>query len=119
MEADRALLHEERLVGDGERDVHRLLDEDHGDALFLELLDDGEELLDDERCEPERELVDHEHVGLGEERHREREHLLLTTGQLRRRVVQPVRSAGKRLSACSVAVFAYVAVAPVHPDAQP
>ena len=86
VEADRALLHEEGLVGDGERDVHRLLDEDDRDALFLELLDDGEELLDDERCETERQLVDHQHVGLGEEGHRDREHLLLTARQLRRRI---------------------------------
>ena len=83
VEADRALLHEERLVGGGERDVDRLLDEDHGHTLVAELLDDGEQLLDDERRQAERQLVDHEDVGFGEERHRQREHLLLAARQLR------------------------------------
>ena len=49
----------------------------------LELAHDGEQLLDDDWREPERQLVDHQHVGLGEERHREREHLLLAARQVR------------------------------------
>ena len=89
MEADRALLHEERLVRSGERDVHRLFDEDHRHTLVAELLDDGEQLLDDEWCETERELVDHEDVGLGEESHREREHLLLAARELRGGIAEP------------------------------
>ena len=59
-----------------------------GDALLAEPLDDLEQLLDDERREAERQLVDHEERRLGEERHRQREHLLLTTGELRGGVAQ-------------------------------
>ena len=52
-------------------------------------LHDLQQLLDDERREPERQLVDHEELRLGEERHREREHLLLAARELRGRVAEP------------------------------
>ena len=39
LEAHLALLHEDGPVGDGGRDVERLLDDDHRDALALEALD--------------------------------------------------------------------------------
>ena len=60
-EADRAALHEVGPLGDGERDVHALLDEDDGDAGGGEALDDRQQLPDDQRRQPERELVDQQH----------------------------------------------------------
>src|SRR5258705_11481962 len=54
--------HEHRAVGNRERDVHGLLDDDHRDALGLQALDDTEELLDHERSEAERELVDEQQL---------------------------------------------------------
>ena len=51
-ELDLTLLHEDRPVGDGERDLERLLDDDHRLACGLELIDDLEQLLDDGRSEP-------------------------------------------------------------------
>ena len=95
-EADLTLLHEHRTIGDRERDVQRLLDDDHRQALFLERADDLEHLLHDDRREPERELVDDEHLGFVQQRHREREHLLLPARQiLRRRVAVARASIGK------------------------
>ena len=116
VEPDRALLHEERLVGGGERDVHRLLDEDHGDALLAELLHDVEELLDDERRQAERQLVDHEQLGLGEERHGQREHLLLATRELRRGVVEPAAQRGEEVERVLGRRLGVRVVAPVDPQ---
>ena len=63
---------------------------------FLERADDLEHLLDDDRREPERQLVDDEHLGLVDQRHRQREHLLLAARQiLRRRVAAGRASIGK------------------------
>jgi hypothetical protein len=116
VKADGPLLHEECLVGRGERDVHRLLDEDHRNALVLELLDDREELFDDKGREPEGELVDHEDVGLGEERHCEREHLLLAAGELCGRVAQPAPQRREEVQCLLGGGLRVLAVAAVHPQ---
>src|SRR4051812_17462683 len=63
-EAHAALLEEHGAIRDRERDVERLLDDDDGQAVALQLLDDGEQLLDDDRRQAERELVDEQHVGI-------------------------------------------------------
>ena len=68
-EAHLALLHEEGLGGDRQRHVDRLLDQDDRAAAAVDLADDLEQLPDDRRGEPERELVDDEQLGLGDERH--------------------------------------------------
>ena len=44
-------------------------------------VDDVQQLLDDQRRESERQLVDHQQLRLRDERLREREHLLLAAGQ--------------------------------------
>ncbi len=89
-EADLAALHEVRPVGDGERDVHALLDEHHRHAVGGHALDDRQELADDHRREPERQLVDQQHLGPHDEAHREREHLLLAAGQVGGGRVEPL-----------------------------
>ena len=116
VEPDRALLHEERLVGGGERHVHRLLDEDHGDALLAELLHDVEELLDDEGRQAEGQLVDHQQLGLGEERHGQREHLLLATRELRRGVVEPAAQRGEQVERVVGRGLGVLVVASVDPQ---
>ena len=58
----------------------------------LEPLDDAEQLLHDDRRQPERELVDEQHVGVVQQRDRQRQHLLLAARQ-RRRAVWSWRSA--------------------------
>ena len=67
---------------DGEGDVDGLLDEDDRRTALADLLDHGEQLLDDHRREPERQLVDHQQARLREERLGEGEHLLLATGEV-------------------------------------
>ena len=53
-----ALLEEDRAVGDGERDVQRLLDDDHRLAACFQHVDEFEHALHDDRREAERQLVD-------------------------------------------------------------
>src|SRR5205823_4366244 len=50
-------LEDVRAVGDVERHVHVLLDEEHGRAGGADLTDDTEDLLDQNRCKAERWLV--------------------------------------------------------------
>ena len=50
--------------------------------VVAEPLHDLEQLLDDDRREPERQLVDDQHLGLVHERHRQGEHLLLAARQV-------------------------------------
>src|SRR6266699_2671462 len=45
--------HVDRAIGDGQRDVDRLLDDDHGQAFGLESLDDAKKFLYDKRREAE------------------------------------------------------------------
>src|SRR4051812_49347493 len=52
-ETNLSLFHEDRAVGDRQCDVERLLDDHDGHAGCLEVLDGPQQLLDDERCEPE------------------------------------------------------------------
>ena len=69
------------VVATAERDVRELLDEQHADAGFGDLLDHGHQALHDDGSETERELVDHEHLRLRHERLRQHHHLLLATGE--------------------------------------
>src|SRR5689334_15848139 len=56
---DHASLREHvAVVGDGQRLVHVLLDQEHGDAASVDLAHDIEILLDQERRQPERGLID-------------------------------------------------------------
>src|SRR5437588_3053508 len=66
-EADLALLEEDGTIAQLHGDVEALLDEHHGDALLMDLAHDLEELSDDDRRQPERELVDAEHPRLEQE----------------------------------------------------
>ena len=54
----------------------------------LMLAQHREQLLDDHRRQAERQLVDHQQPRLGEERHAQREHLLLAAGQVGGRLVR-------------------------------
>ena len=65
-----------------ERERRVLLDEQDRDS-FLVVQPEQElgELLDDERREPERELVDRERARLGHQRAADRDHLLLAPGR--------------------------------------
>ena len=83
VEPDLALLHEVRRLGDGERHVHRLLDEDDGGALGRGSRSTiGSSCSTTTGARPSDELVDHQQAGPGEERHAERQHLLLAARQV-------------------------------------
>ena len=77
LEPHLALLEEDRAVGDRERDVERLLDDEHRLPAFLQPVDELEHALHDDRRETERQLVDQEDLGIVHQHAGEREHLLL------------------------------------------
>ena len=71
-----------------------LLDEEHGQALArVELGDDLEDLLDDERREPERGLVEQQQLRPAHQRARDGEHLLLAARQRAAALVQALLEA--------------------------
>src|SRR5690606_26700028 len=70
-------------VGDGGGKVEVLLDEQNGEALLLELPENAADLLDDDRRQPLRRLVEQQQVRAGAQNTRDREHLLLAAGELR------------------------------------
>src|SRR6266550_5821336 len=61
-------LQDVRPVGDVERHVRVLLDEEHGRTCGADLADDTEDLLDQQRCEAKRWLVEHKQSWPGHER---------------------------------------------------
>src|SRR6266550_3414061 len=85
--ATRALLdHNPRLehvaaMRDLERFMRVLLDQQDRGALRVDLADDGEDRLDEDRRESEGGLVEQHDFGLGHERTAHREHLLLAAGK--------------------------------------
>ena len=81
-EAHRALLHEHRALGEVQRDVDRLLDDDDRRAAAVDLADHLEQLRDDRRRQAERQLVDHQQLRPRHQRAAEGEHLLLAAGQV-------------------------------------
>ncbi len=82
LEADLALLHEVGAGGDLQGEVHGLLDQDDRGAGLSQLADDLEELGDERWCQSEAELIDEEQPGTRNEGHGQREHLLLTAGEV-------------------------------------
>src|SRR6188472_3611405 len=68
-------------VGDRERDVRVLLDDQHRDARLVDLLDDLEAPLDEHRREAHRRLVHEQQLWLRHQRATHRNHLLLAAGK--------------------------------------
>ena len=90
-----------------ERDVHRLLDEDDRGALVADAAHDLEELLDDHRRQAERQLVDQQQLGPRQERHGQRQHLLLAARQVGGRVVEPLGAATGNSSSTSLGALGH------------
>ena len=76
-QADLAVGHQVRAVGERHGALRALLDEQHGDAALADLGERLEDHVDDLRREAERGLVEQQDVGPGDERARDRELLLL------------------------------------------
>ena len=64
---------------------------------LLELLDQLEQPLHDQRREPERQLVDHQQLGFVDQHPGQRDHLLLTARQARRDLLAVVVELGEEL----------------------
>ena len=96
VEHDLAVRQDVAAVGDLEREVHVLLDEQHGAAALLrELAHDRQQPLHDHRREPEAELVEEQQLRLPCQRARDREHLLLAPGEQADAPPRSSRSFGK------------------------
>ena len=119
VEADRALLEEVGAIGGVQRGVHRLLDDDHGDALGMEMAHHIEQLLDQERAQAQRQLVDHQHLGFDEERHRDGEHLLLAARQSGGGLGEPIAERREEVEHALRRRVDGGAVAAAHPRAHP
>ena len=81
-EADRAALHEVGPLGQRRGDVDALLDQDDRDTVVCQATHERQQLADDHRRQAQRQLVDQQHPRLGDERHAEREHLLLAAAEI-------------------------------------
>src|SRR5262245_26586200 len=82
VEHDAAVLHHVAVVGDLERDRRALLDDQDGDAeLAPDLGEPTQQVLDHDRREAERELVDQQQFRPADEGARERQHLPLAAGE--------------------------------------
>ena len=92
-EADLAPLHEHGVLRERGGHVQGLLHDHDGDAPPHELLHDLDQLGDDRRREPERQLVDHQQPGPAQHRLADGEHLLLATRE-RARPSSPTARAG-------------------------
>ena len=80
-EGNRAGLHHVATLGNVERHQRVLLHEQDRRSLLVDLSDDLEDLLDEERREAHRRLVQHEQLRLRHQRAADRAHLLLPAGQ--------------------------------------
>src|SRR5690348_17045051 len=97
LELDLTLLEEDRAVADRERDVERLLDDQHRLSSRLQLVDELQHALHHDRREAERQLVDEQHLGTVYEHTREREHLLLAAREAAGGLLPTVFELGKEL----------------------
>src|SRR5207237_390766 len=80
---DPAALHDVAELRDGERHVGVLLHQQHGGLLLLvDLRDDAEDLLHQQRREPERRLVEEDQPRSRHQRAADRQHLLLAAGEV-------------------------------------
>src|SRR5437899_3111696 len=82
-----------RMVGDVERHVRVLLDDEHGRAGGADLADDTEDLLDQYRREAKGWLVEQEQAWPSHERPSDCEHLLLAAAQRSGALLQPLAQA--------------------------
>src|SRR5688572_29108363 len=92
-EGDAPLLHQVEALRHAQRHVRVLLDEEDGRAVAVQIGDDGEDLLDDERGEPKGRLVHQQELRPRHQGARYGEHLLLAAGkragELRRALFEP------------------------------
>src|SRR5687767_12716985 len=81
LEHHRAVVDDIDAVGELQRHLGVLLDQQHADALALELADGAHHGVHDQRREPLRRLVEQQQVRAGQQGARDRQHLLLAARQ--------------------------------------
>src|SRR5690606_14341780 len=112
-EHDAPVLEHVAVVGDGQRHLGVLLDDEEGQPLLVaQALDQREDLGDDERREPERRLVEQDEARLRHQRAADHQHLLLAARQIARDAVAQLRQPGE------IAVDLVQHLAPLGPAAE-
>src|SRR5205807_9797297 len=100
------------------RHVRVLLDEQHGRLLLrVDLPDDAEDLLHEERREPERRLVEEDQPRPGHERAADRQLLLLSSGEVTGDLPSALTQAGEVVGtevAIALEALAVAAGVPAH-----
>ncbi len=94
---DPPALHHVGAVGQPERERRELLDQQHPDAGLGDRADRRDQALDDDRRQPQRQLVDDHEPRLRDERLREHDHLLLAARQRARLRAEPLLELGEQL----------------------
>ena len=89
LEHDLSLGENVSTVGVRERHVDELLDDQNGGPSRVHVSEDLEKLRDDQGPEPERQLVDDQHLRIGHHGPGDSEHLLLAAGQRPGRLLGP------------------------------
>ena len=77
-------------MGDAQRLVQVLLDQQHADAAPVDRLDQAEDLLHHDRHQAERGLVEDDQARLGHQAAGDRQHLLLAAAHRARQLVAPL-----------------------------
>ena len=90
--------HHVGAVGHLDRARSVLLDQEDRHALILQLLENLEHPVDEQRCETERRFVEEQEPRSCEQRTRDRELLLLTARQLRAGAIEVATEGGKALA---------------------
>src|SRR5581483_10105468 len=89
-EADYPLAHDEVTVGQTEREVEILLDQEDRKSLTLQITQCRDDLLDDHRRQSFRRLIQQEYRWTRHQGSRDSQHLLLATGQLVAEILLPL-----------------------------
>src|SRR5581483_6037432 len=117
---DRANLEDVAALRDLECEARVLLDHQHRHPLLaVQVAQDAEQLLRDERRETERRFVEQHQAGPPHERPRDREHLLLAAAHAARRLRAPLGEAGEdREPAVDIGLDAVAVVARIGTEHQ-
>src|SRR6185369_15712222 len=89
-ERDRSRLEHVAVVGDRQRLVGVLLHQQHRRPAGVDPADDGEDLLDEHRRQPQGRLVEEHEDRLGHEAPADRQHLLLAAAERPRQLHTPL-----------------------------
>src|SRR5574341_534878 len=118
LQHDVPVLEHVPAVGDGERGLGELLDEQQREPLVPEPRQHREHLVHELRRQAQRRLVEEEQAGRRHEAARDREHLLLTAREHARRLQPPLAQDREALEVTLDLARRLAAVAPVGAQAQ-